>query len=186
MRGLAGFERQGMDGRRKLFRPYTANFPPGSHTWTSPRTAYYRFTQWGPGGSGGGGAPGASGALTQNVVLVPRGQTVAIAPSDAVGVDSTITFANGKIATAGSGVSNTPGVASGGDLNLNGSVGGAAGLGTNGGAGDGGANGGGGAPGQGPYKGAAGGTHGPGAGFTNGSIGGYGFCIIASQANSLL
>jgi hypothetical protein len=110
---------------------------------------------------------------------------VALVLSDNVGVDSTLTFHTGRVVTSGSGSSNTPGVASGGDLNLNGSVGGAAGLGTNGGAGDGAANGGGGARGQTPYKGAAGGTHGPGAGFTSGAIGGYGYCVIASQSNPI-
>jgi hypothetical protein len=63
-----------MAGRKKVFQAYTASFPPGSHTWTSPRTAYYRFTMWGAGGSGGGGAPGASGSLTQTVISCLAGE----------------------------------------------------------------------------------------------------------------
>jgi hypothetical protein len=174
---LKGLVAQGVDGRRKVFQPYTVSYPQGSFTWTCPLTGWYRFVNWGAGGGSGG--IGASGAHTQTVVRMAKGQTVAVVVSAVGGANSSFIFPSGRVALATSGLVNTPGTASGGDINLNGSPAGFNGLGDSGGTGT--ANGGG-APGNGGYRGGNGETGGVGAG--NGTA--VGFAIITRQPSSIV
>lgn len=118
-----------------------ASFTVGSYTWPCPGSGAYRFVQWGPGASFSTGTDGgASGAHTQTVVTLDKGQTVSIVIGTE-GTDTVVTLPGGRVVTAGAALTSGPGTASGGDVNLNGSFGGAvstpgaAGLGDSGGAG---------------------------------------------------
>lgn len=179
-------------------------YPGGSYTWTCPASGYYRFTQWGCGGTGtAGGAGGASGGHAQTVVFLTSGQTVALVVGRALsGVDTTVTFQNGRVVSATGAVGTTPGAATFGDVNLAGSNGGNAsgtdgssGLGTNpgtGGTGDAVAKGGGaGAPGYGGFRGGNGGNNtapktagSPGGGGCDGTGGADGLVLINRQFNA--
>jgi hypothetical protein len=198
---LRGFVGQGMDGQRKTFTPYTASYGPGTFTWTAPLPGFYRFVQWGCGGR-------ASAAHAQTVVHLNTGDRVSLVVAEGVSTDTVVTFPSGRVVTAGSAVlslGETPGVATGGDLNLNGSVSGTpsggngvAGLGDNGGLGGTGngatSGGGGGAPGYGGFRGGDGGStagdqigRAPGGGSTTPfSAGGVGLVIIARQPNNIV
>lgn len=197
---LRGFVSQNMRGARDNFASYGASYPAGTPTWICPKSGWYRFVQWGAGGVTGGTVSGGSGAHTQTVAHINKGQTVAIVVP-AGGSDCTVTLPNGRVITAGTAAAATGGVASGGDININGSNGtaggggnGVAGGGDNGGPGglgNGTTNSGGaGAPGSGGYRGGEGGsaTGGagagtPGAGGNQTSSGGQGsgFVIIVRQ-----
>jgi hypothetical protein len=155
--------------------PYEASYPAGVHNWVSPASAYYRFVLWG--GGGVDGTNGGSGALAIAVRRVARGQIVALnvadggAPSD----DTTATFPDGRVITAGSAVNTVAGVASGGDVNINGVAGGGSE-----------------APGP-SYEGYSGGIVGasigartPGAGGAGGLGAGAGLVLIMQQATSRL
>ena len=159
--------------------PFT--FPPGTWTFTPPKAGYWKFVQWGVGGSVST-VGNASGAYTEYTRFLTSAQSVALVVGIYAGVgtvDTTATFPDGYVVTAGKATGATPGTASGGDVNLNGSAGtagstsatGANGSGTGGGAGaansgtnDGGA----GAPANLPYRGGAGGAS-PGGGASQAS-----------------
>lgn len=189
LRGLVG---QGMDGRKKKFSTAAFCYPAGSFTWICPVSGWWLFTNWGSGGNSGGGSPGASGAFTQTLVYLARGEPVAIFNGNpSSGLSSTFTFPTGRIVAAGAAISNTPGGASGGDINIDGSPGGSGsptsdGKGGNGGIAGLGATGGAGSPGRRGYRGSNGGTGGPGCGSSNGALAGLGFAIIVRQDSSVL
>lgn len=113
-----------------------------TYTWTCPETGTYKVIAKGCGGSSNGlGTGGASGSYSEKTRLFRKGETLSVVVALLQGYNTEVTFSDGSVMTAGSGASNTPGVASGGDLNLAGSLGGASGaagangLGTHGGAG---------------------------------------------------
>lgn len=198
--GLRGFVAQGMNGLRKSVAPFVAQYPPGSYTFTAPRSGDWKFVLWGAGGQGSATpAGGGSGAYVEVTRKLVAGQSVALVvggPNDAN--NTSATFPGGVVVTAARGADASSGgaggVATGGDVRLNGSAGGTgggsggAGSGTGGGA-SGGANGGGGAPGVVPFRGGFGGSAvntvvgSPGGGGANG--GGYGGSglLIVMQPN---
>lgn len=155
-------------GRAELF---TAGSYPA---WAPPKSGFWKFVAWGAGGGSTSAAAGASGAYVEKTVLLIVTNRIAIV----VGVGSsgnastatTIALPGVIDVTAGAGEQgNNPGLASGGDVNLNGSNPPSAGSGTGGGAA--GASGGGaGAPANLPFRGGAG-TNGENDGHTPGGGG---------------
>lgn len=116
---------------------YVTQFTPGSYSFTPTKAGYWKFVGWGPGGGSTGANPAASGAYFEKTVFLSITQTVAIVVADGAALNgpTTLTFPNGLVVSATSGQEgNNPGVATGGDVNLNGSNPGSAGLGTGGGA----------------------------------------------------
>ena len=118
--------------------PYTVVYGDNSgyvvaanQTWTCPKTGTYRFVQWGQGGYGNGGAPfGGGAAQAQTVRKIAAGATVTINsdPTDGTrGTKVTLTLPDGTVvATLGgqnSASGGAAGTASGGDINVTGSVG---------------------------------------------------------------
>lgn len=144
--------------------PY--QFPPGSYTFTVPKSGYWKFVGWGAGGAGTVGLSGGSGAYVEITKALRAGQTVALVVGLPSAPNTTMTFPDGALATAGGAALDAAGVASGGDVNLSGGAGaasgtGVAGAGSGGGAGGAdvaGAAGGAGAPGELPFRGGSGGT----------------------------
>jgi hypothetical protein len=168
---------QGMVARKANARqtePYVFPAATSSYTFTPPKSGYWKFVAWGPGGTGTGGvSAGASGAYIEITRFLTPAQPVTISVAQAS--DTVLTFSDGKVVTAGKATAATAGAASGGDVNLAGTTGvltgalvGNAGLGTGGGAGGaaGSGSGGAGAPANLPYRGGvgSGGTGGPGIG----------------------
>lgn len=191
MGGLRGLGGSTSDAVNALGALYAA----GAHIFEAPATGRYMFTLWG-GGAVGGGTGGGSGAFAQKTRRLRRGETVSIVVGASAGA-STATFIDGSVVTAGAGTGTGGGLATGGDLNLNGSSGGTSGNAGDGGGGTaggaGGANqgadgGGAGAPGQGLYKGGRGGSQAsapasaPGGGGAGGTgvltAPGSGLCIV--------
>lgn len=188
---------------RKASRQTPYQFPPGSYTFKVPKSGYWKFVLWGPGAIGSNGDDGGgSGAYCEITKPLASGQSVAlvVGSGSKVGISnssgaSTATFPDGNLTSAGTTVSSLGGtgvaaVASGGDVNLNGSLGGqgtggtntgAVGSGTGGGAGGvaAGANGGGGAPANLPFRGGAGGS----AGSTNGRSPGGGASSVTGMSS---
>ena len=166
---LRGFVGQGMSGGRKSVTPYVYSYPPGSYTFTVPKNGWYRFFVLGSGGSGlVAGTAGGSGALVVGERALTKGQAVAVVvgagetPNNN-GNQTTVTFPDGSVMTAGGGVAGNTGGAGGAasstsnlDRPYNGSAAGSAGGGTNGGAS--GAGLGGGSPGYEGFRGGNGGT----------------------------
>ena len=163
LRGLVG---QAMSGERKALTPVVFVYPAGSFTFTAPKSGKYRIVVrggGGGGGAGGAGVGGASGALVIGDRFLSKGQTVALAiasapPINTDAANTTATFPDGSIMTAGGGgegfTPNPAGVAAstnGLDTLLNGSLATVAGLGNNGGTSSAGL--GGGAPGKDGYRG---------------------------------
>lgn len=167
MRGVLGLRGQRM-ALATEFVPYAATFPAGTYTFIAPASGRFKFTLWG-GGSVGGTTGGGSGALVQITRVMRRSETATIVVGAHAGASS-VTFADGVVATAGGGVGTGGGTATGGDININGSLGGdgttnpgSAGGGDAGGDGggvNGGASGGAGAPGYASYRGGRGATAG--------------------------
>lgn len=161
-----------MAAKKKGFSGYVAQYTPGSYTFVAPKAGNYIFVAWGAGGgfSSGGGLAGTSGAYIEITRRLGVGQKVAIVcgrgQTTIAGQDSTVTFDNGLVVTAGGGGANngTPGIASNGDVNLNGSAQATDGLGTGGGVHTG-SNSGGAAPANLPFRG--------GAGSDTDALGGY-------------
>lgn len=149
--------------------PYS--FPPGSYTFTVPKSGYWMFVGWSAGSKFGSTYSGCSGAYGEITKALQAGQTVSIkvGPEDGSATTNTIlTFPDGNVATAVNAAVDTPGTSTGWDYSLDGSLGGltsttsngADGAGTGGGTGgtgSGAAAGGGGAPGRLPFRGAKGG-----------------------------
>jgi hypothetical protein len=168
---------------------------PGTYTFTPPINGYFKFVGWGGGGNGSSGVyGGGSGSCVEATRLLTVNQSVTMVVG-ATHVDTTFTFPDGTVITAGGTTNQAGGIASGinanlGDVGINGTAGpsngGTAGpgLGTGGGPG-GGVNGGAGVPANLPCRGPSGGgaftTNGYGAGSVNGGTanGGLGFAIVA-------
>lgn len=133
-RGLLGLVGQGMDGRKKQPDYWSACYPPGTYNFRPPYAGYWLFVLNGPGGPGGITPNGSvSGAYLEKTILLNPSQTVALVVGHS-GTDTTAIFPSGAEATAGSGATSIPGIASGGDYMLSGSPGNTAGLGPGGGA----------------------------------------------------
>jgi hypothetical protein len=175
-------------------QPY--NFGTGTHTFTVPRSGFWKFVVWGEGGGAAGADTkgAASGAYAEKTKRLSAGQTVTVAvPSNDTnntvdgynGATTIVTFPDATTVTCTGGTrgaSPTGGTATGGDVNISGSANNVVGGGTNGG----GINGasqalnGGGAPANLPYRGGDGGGSivprggTPGAGGLTGAPGGPG------------
>jgi len=191
---LRGFVAQAMAARKKQIFQEPQEFPnAGSFSFSPPRPGRWKFVGWGPGGDGNNGATaGASGAYIEVTRYLTRKDVIAIVVG-AVGSDTTITFPNAVVVTAGKASAAVAGVATGGDVNINGTAGvvtgtinGNPGSGTGGGTGGtatlGPGSGGAGAPGRLPYFGGNGagvGTPKPGrgAGGMESSQGANGFVV---------
>lgn len=161
----------------------------GDQTWTCPRTGEYTIYAWGPGGNGqptGTGFAGSSGALAiWQRVRFQAGDVVTVSVpgrQNAVTGDTTVsTPRKASILTAGRGADGTSvagavGVASNGDININGSLGKALGAAGNAGGGTDGGPGGSttGAPGAPGYDGFQGGGGAGNTGYPAGTPGGGG------------
>lgn len=147
-------------------------FPPGSYTFTVPKSGYWLFAGWSGGsktGATNAGCSGAYGEITK-VLVVGQAVTIKVGPEDGSALTNTIlTFPDGTVSTLVNAAADTPGTATGTwDYSLAGSLGGltgtsasgAAGAGTGGGVGgvgSGATAGGGGAPAKLPFRGAIGG-----------------------------
>jgi hypothetical protein len=109
---LRGFVGQGLDGARRAVSPRVWVYPAASdastsHTFTAVELGWYRFVAWGPGG-GIASSPGGGGALAVVERPLMGGQTVALTVGgshNGIGslADTTLTFPNGEIITAGRG-----------------------------------------------------------------------------------
>jgi hypothetical protein len=161
-----------------------ADFPAGTWSFVPPQTGYWKFVLRGCGGAGSSGSgAGASGAYCEVTRYLTTAQSVAIVVGTAFGPDTTATFPDGKVVTAGRASLAVAGVASGGDVNingtpgvgtgnLNGNPGGGTGGGLGGVAGVGAGSGGAGAPANLPFHGASGASVAiPGAGAGGAEIG---------------
>lgn len=187
---LKGFVSQSMrpgKSNKRLQEPFV--FPWGaSYVFKPPKAGYWKFVLWGAGGDGSVvTAGGASGAYVEVTKFLTLAQTVTLVVGEFAlnYVDTTATFPDGSIASAGRASVVTGGIATGGDVNLNGSPGtagstssnGATGAGTGGGPGglhSAAADGGAGAPAMLPYRGGHGqmaGTNSVGHGAGNGQGG---------------
>lgn len=130
---------------------YVTQYLPGSYTFQPPKSGLYQFIMWGAGGPGDGVNPGGSGSYCEKAFFLTRANGVPIVVGSN-GNNTTVTLPNGQVVTAGGGATNAAGVASGGDVNLNGSLPGVNGLGTGGGIAN--ASAGGAAPANLPFRGA--------------------------------
>jgi hypothetical protein len=168
---------------------------PGTYTFTPPISGYFKFVGWGAGGRGSSGSyGGGSGSYVEatRLLTVNQSVTIVVGPSNN---DTTFTFPDGTIVTAGGSSGQAGGTPSGlnanlGDVGLSGTAGpnnggtASPGLGTGGGPG-GGVNGGAGSPANLPYRGSAGGgtflsiSYGAGTANTTTQNGGSGFAIVA-------
>jgi hypothetical protein len=200
LRGLLG---QSLSGVRRKLALEMDTFGTGPQTWICPRSGFYRFVVWGAGAGPGGGFAGGSGAYVEKVAFILVGQQVAMSIAGiAANGASTVTLPNGTVLSAGAAPnsgSGAGGIASGGDFNINGSTGTAAGSGNPGGNGggtaggtgaaDSGSGGAAGAPGRitrvGTFRGGNGASLGPGAGSTL-AFGGPGLCIIVRQFDGVI
>jgi hypothetical protein len=156
-------------------------YPPGTFTFRPNKAGYWKFVCWGPGGGedNTGSAPvgsGSGGYVEYTRFMGPaETTTIVVAPPPiGAGVPTTVTFADGRVLSAGPGVGASSGgaggSASGGDVNLPGSASGLAGLGTGGGAASQGA----GAPANLPFRGGDGAGNGSGTAPGNSPGGGGG------------
>jgi len=106
-----------------------------NQTWTCPKTGTYRFAQWGQGGFGNGSAPyGGGAAHAQTVRKIGKDETVTIAANSTSGTRGakiTLTFPDGTVVETLGGQNSSSGgaggTATGGDINVSGSVGSGAG-----------------------------------------------------------
>ena len=107
------------------FDPYVTTFPPGSWTFNAPASGRYKFVAWGAGVKGYGN----SGAYFEKTTFLTLGQAVLIVvglDESNTYIDTTVTLPNGIVCTAQRGIqtSGTAAVATNGDVNLAGSLGG--------------------------------------------------------------
>lgn len=182
-RPLGGFS---VANRGRSSTPRNASYPAGSFTFIAPASGWFRFVMWGAGARSNQGGPwgGPSGAFVLAERPLAQGQRVSLVVADAdnTPINTTATFPDGEVLTAGSGDRITPavGVATAnrnrGDIAINGSLANANGGGNNGGTSKPG-NGtpdrsGGGAPGWAGYRGGDG--AGSASGFPGSSPGGGG------------
>ena len=212
-----GIARQNIAGRASIARKPIASvyatqseqtaatspqqFPPGSYTFTPTVSGFWQFVLWGGGGEDNAATNGGgSGGYCEITKFLTTAQTVALvvgvgARNAVAGTASSATFPDGTVVTAGAASGRNGGTATGGDVNLAGSLGGdgsvggngAAGLGTGGGLGGAGATGsrggGAGAPANLPFRGGDGGTAG-GGGNPGGRSPGSGYAAAVSNAQS--
>lgn len=117
---------------RVFSRGYVRTYGPGSSTWTCPATGSYRFILGGGGGGSesGAGLGGGGGSQAIKVKRVSAGETVAFSVASTISVnvaggDTTATFNDGTVVTAGGGQRSQDGgaggTATGGDINTSGS-----------------------------------------------------------------
>jgi len=168
---LRGFIGQNISGRRSTRPGVVLQFPVGSHDFMAPVAGTWKFVMWGPGGdpvnNGSNLSGGASGGYVEYKKFLDKNQIVKLV----VGRDTNTTavFPDGKLLSAGAASANIGGVATGGDVNLNGTSTPAIGTGLSGPAGQGSgaglggtgssaADGGAGAPALLPYRGGTGGS----------------------------
>jgi len=135
---LPGLRGQNMRGVRPKTTVSTYSFPPGSYTWTCPRSGRWRFVLWGGGGTGnsGSGQHGGSGAYYEAERNLVKGQGVVVSVG-ASDQNTSVAMPNGELLTANGGSLNTAATASptvGTDIAYAGSAPGVAGLGPGGGA----------------------------------------------------
>lgn len=116
---------------RVFSQGYVRTYGPGSATWTCPATGSYRFVLNGGGAGGNGTNGGGGGSQSIKVRRVSAGETVAVSVAALVsnqsnGSNSTVTFTDGTVVTAGGGVGGAStgagGTATGGDINTSGSA----------------------------------------------------------------
>lgn len=157
--------------------PYT--FGGGTtYSFSPPVAGLWKFVGWGAGGGNGG----ASGSYFEITKYLRTTDVVAIVTGVTGVSNTTVTFPDGAVATAGrADPSTTPGTATGGDVNLAGSAPEVSGLGTGGGTAV--AGQGAGAPANLPYRGGSGSTGqglAPGGGGGAGAFAGGSSAVIAS------
>jgi hypothetical protein len=177
-----GFWHRQFGGGPTVIVPTVFNFPPGNWNWSPPVSQNWKFIAWGMGSPDDGvSLAGGSGAYFEKTAMVLTTQNVGMSVGGRGFVTDTIINIPGQpTCTAGRGLPGSAGVATGGDVNLNGSIGGVDGAGSGGGAHvSSGASGGAGAPGVLPFRGGAS-PFSPGAGsaFSSGNLGGNGLVII--------
>jgi hypothetical protein len=177
-----------------VVEPYVFPGASSAYSFVVPYTGEWKFVGWGPGGSGspsGGGGSGGYFEISRNLV---RGQVVTITAGIAAVSDTSVALPDGSTATATRANGATQGAGSGGDYNLDGSAGvaagtnpGNAGLGTGGGAGGtaGSGSGGSGAPARLPYRGGRGGV-GSGTGGVGAGSGEQGVATIPGASGLVL
>lgn len=136
---MRGFKGQGMDGRKaSLYDPFPIkltvdpSYPgTGVGSWVVPTSGSYLFALHGNGGGGLGSLPGGPGGLAIKTVNLRAGQIVSYVvggqTAGGSGNDCTVTFPDGSVmkVTPGGQASVSPapgvgGVATGGDINING------------------------------------------------------------------
>jgi hypothetical protein len=169
---LRGFVGQGMSGLRKAKSPLSYVYSPGSYTFRPTKPGWYRFVVWGAGGAGNATGAASGGGLVIADRVLSVGQSAAIVVAATGGAQSSVTFPDGSIITATSGVdglASPGGVGSGnaqlGDITASGgasTIFGTAGAGAS----------------SGVYVGGSGGGTGPGAGIAGTSFSGSGLCIV--------
>jgi hypothetical protein len=194
--GMRGFAGQGMDAQRAepdQDEPHIFPAAASAYSWTVPRTGKWKFVGWGAGGGGSPAGGGASGGYFEITRQLRRGAVVTITAGVASSSDTSVVLPSAT-ATATRANGQTAGTATGGDVNLAGSAGvaagsnpGAAGLGTGGGAGGAATSGSGGsgAPANLPYRGGAGGP-GSGQGGVGAGAGEQGVATIPGQSGLVL
>jgi|SRR5579859_2055141 len=164
---IAQHQIAGRFGQANLQQPFSFPAAAAAYTFSPPTSGYWKFVTWGAGGTGSNGTvAGSSGAYAEiTKFLTPASKVSIVVPLSG---DTVLTFPDGTVVTAGKAANGggSPGVASGGDVNLAGSTGGLTGshvgnpgLGTGGGLGGPVAlgSGGAGAPANLPYRGGDGG-----------------------------
>lgn len=169
LRGLVG---QAISGGRKTLTPLSLVYPPGSYTFRPTRPGWYRFVLWGAGGPGNVSGAASGGGLVIAERRLSVGQSAAIVVAAIGGAQSSVTFPDGTVITATSGVdglASPGGVGSGnaqlGDITASGgasTIFGTAGAGAS----------------SGVYVGGSGGGTGPGAGIAGANFSGSGLCVI--------
>lgn len=166
---LRGFVGQGLRAQkpnRRATEPFSFPTAAATYVFVPPRAGYWKFVGQGPGAAGSSGvASGGSGAYGEITRFLTPATPVSIVVN-AVN-DTTVTFLDGKVCTAGKATAAVGGSASGWDLSFSGSNGtatggttGTPGLGPGGGPGGPGTvgAGGAGAPGTLNYRGGSGGS----------------------------
>lgn len=127
MPGLRGWLGQALTReKRPEVLSYVTLFGSGTNTWVCPRSGVYRVVQWGAGGPRGAISGGDGAAHAQTVRRLRLGEKLEISVGQSFETDdggpTTVNFPDGTIViTTGGGRSNgpvSPGVATGGDINV--------------------------------------------------------------------
>jgi hypothetical protein len=133
--GLRGFLGQGMDGRRPANDSAARTYPAGSWTFIVTSPGYYEVAGWSPGYAALNASPGVTGSFALKRAYLGAGQTLAItvgaanaryssAGGSGANTASAVTFPDGTTMLIGVGnvSTGTAAVATGGDVNVNGTV----------------------------------------------------------------